>query len=489
MDLKSDSDFYIGCKVLAPVAHYLGLGIDKFNFLFCQCVLLLVSFPYRFYLHPSWASPNMRHTVALVVGFGIGFFCFGYQILHLVLQATIVYVVLLSVGPEQMHKWALALGMGYLSAIHVLRQAYDYGGYHLDVTGPLMVATQKVTSLAFNLHDGLLPTTAALHPEQRRQLVRKIPTMLEYYGYVLHYHTLMCGPLVFYNDYMDFIRGDQYWRHTITTSMRGNPKSPSREPSPNAAVTGKLLISLVCALCVIYLMPANPIEYILEEQYLEHTGRCKQLLYLVWATFLHRLRYYHAWCLGEAICNAAGFGFNGYTSDGQARWNLLSNVDIYTIETSLNLRELLVAWNKSTQTWLRTVAYERLDPRVRTQLTFVLSAAWHGFYPGYYLTFCAGSLFTLAARAVRRSVRPMVQGRIAHIIYDLLTCLSTRLAVAYIVFPFLLLDFGSSMKVYRNFWFGGHVVALLAIYILPRLLPPPQRAQDNNTVSRSPDTG
>jgi Predicted membrane protein len=45
------------------------------------------------------------------------------------------------------------------------------------------------------------------------------------------------------------------------------------------------------------------------------------------------------------------------------------------------------------------LVYERA-PRFRTVLTYALSALWHGFYPGYYLTFMSGALFTFASRAV-----------------------------------------------------------------------------------------
>jgi len=47
-----------------------------------------------------------------------------------------------------------------------------------------------------------------------------------------------------------------------------------------------------------------------------------------------------------------------------------------------------------------SVCYDRA-PWYPTALTFVLSALWHGIYPGYYFTFLTGILITLAARAVR----------------------------------------------------------------------------------------
>jgi len=43
---------------------------------------------------------------------------------------------------------------------------------HLPLPGPLMVITQKVTSLAYNIHDGLVRRTEELTPMQRHQAVQ-----------------------------------------------------------------------------------------------------------------------------------------------------------------------------------------------------------------------------------------------------------------------------------------------------------------------------
>lgn len=45
------------------------------------------------------------------------------------------------------------------------------------------------------------------------------------------------------------------------------------------------------------------------------------------------------------------------------------------------------------------VCYERCTVNP-TAATFLLSAMWHGVYPGYYLTFLTGIVMTMAARAV-----------------------------------------------------------------------------------------
>lgn len=75
--------------------------------------------------------------------------------------------------------------------------------------GPLMVITQKVTSLAYSIHDGLARHEPELTPLQRHQAVKIMPTTLEYFSYVLHFQALMAGPVIFYRDYIDFIQGSK----------------------------------------------------------------------------------------------------------------------------------------------------------------------------------------------------------------------------------------------------------------------------------------
>lgn len=73
-----------------------------------------------------------------------------------------------------------------------------------------MVLTQKVTSLAFSLHDGLAQKPEDLTPFQKQQLIRKVPNPLEYYSYVFHFHAVMVGPTVLFADYTDFINGKHF---------------------------------------------------------------------------------------------------------------------------------------------------------------------------------------------------------------------------------------------------------------------------------------
>ena len=127
----------------------------------------------------------------------------------------------------------MIVALFYLLCIHLHRQLYDYGSYALDITGPLMIITQKVTSLAFSIHDGftreqkvilyfcnffifvfikhfcfiIMIKKKDMTKAQQYHAVEKLPSALEYFSYVLHFQGVMAGPMVFYKDYIDFIEG------------------------------------------------------------------------------------------------------------------------------------------------------------------------------------------------------------------------------------------------------------------------------------------
>lgn len=51
-----------------------------------------------------------------------------------------------------------------------------------------------------------------------------------------------------------------------------------------------------------------------------------------------------------------------------------------------------------------------------------------------------------------------------------MTFIATKFSIAYLVFPFVLLEFQLSLKVYYRMYFIGHLVCLVAIFVMPRLI-------------------
>ena len=97
-------------------------------------------------------------------------------------------------------------------------------------------------------------------------------------------------------------------------------------------------------------------------------------------------------------------------------------------------------------------------------LTYLVSAIWHGFYPGYYLAAihanidmaCEKILFT---RFLKRDGIPLLaQGIISHTF------------ISYACIPFVILGFWDSLQAWYNMYFFGHIV-YIAIIIALKLSP------------------
>ncbi|XP_014609872.1 PREDICTED: lysophospholipid acyltransferase 1 [Polistes canadensis] len=479
--------YYDGFRTFSWFADFVGLPIDQANFVITQFIALLLAGLFRSSLSHKVVKPATRHWFGLTIGLALGYFCFGRQAIHLVGLPVFCYTAMRTQNAACMQRAVLVVALAYLSTIHIHRQLYDYGSYTLDITGPLMVITQKVTSLAYSLHDGLARNKEELTPLQRRQAVYKMPTMMEYFSYVFHFQALMAGPVIFYRDYIDFINGDHMKDTTKSLTDENNEKTLENvneivlEPSPMKVVVKKVIASLMCAALFVSLIPLFSIQKLKDDDFLQETLFYK-LWYIIVVTSLVRFKYYYAWIFADAICNNSGLGFDGYKEDGEPRWDKFANVNIIQFEASLNLRDSITNWNMGTNRWLRSMVYDRVK-RQKVIFTYALSALWHGFYPGYYFTFANGVFFTLAARNVRRYVRPFFLGsKNMKFFYDVMTFIITRIIMAYISFAFILLEFLPSIRLYLHMYLLPHLFGLVAIVIVPCLLSSrlPERATETS---------
>ncbi|XP_061401273.1 lysophospholipid acyltransferase 6 [Musca vetustissima] len=466
--LDQDNMNYGGSRAFNWLADLSGLSVDLVNFLICQISAIFLASLYRSALHPSKVSSNVRHIVALSIGLVFGYFCFGPQAIHIAGLPAACYVAIRTQSPKVVQRTVMVVAMAYLLTIHVLRQIYDDGSCSLDITGPLMIITQKVTSLAFSIHDGFVRQTKDLTKAQQYHAVKKLPTALEYFSYVLNFQGLMAGPLVFYKDYIDFIEG--YNLRPAASSDKGKAEMVL-EPSPVKTVVKKVIGSFICAFIFMRFVKLYPIKNLKDDDFVENTTITYKIWYAMMATTTTRFKYYHAWLLADAIANNSGLGFTGYDKDGNANWDLISNINVFGFEFATNIRDAINNWNCGTNRWLRTIVYERVPKKYGTILTFALSAVWHGFYPGYYLTFATGALMVTSARMARRMFRHRFQQtRMTRMFYDILTCLTTRIVMGYTTFPFVLLEFMGSIQLYLKFYLCLHIIALTTIYVLPTFI-------------------
>ncbi|KAL5286581.1 MBOAT1 family protein [Megaselia abdita] len=453
------------------IASYSGLSVDLVNFLICQISALFLASLFRSILHPSKVSPAIRHTFGLSVGLIFGYLCFGAQAIHIAGLPTICYIVLRTQSPYFVQRTIMVVAMLYLLTLHLHRQFYDWSSYSLDITGPLMIITQKVTSLAFSLHDGFVKEQDKLTKAQKHHAIYKMPSPLEFFAYLLHFQCILAGPLVFYKDYIDYIEGSNFLKSPQTTIDKSEIKEVIVEPSPIKTVVRKTISCLLCAFIYMKFGTDYPITRISDDEFINHTGFMYKIWFAIMATTLIRFKYYFAWLLADAICNNSGLGFSGYDKDGNPKWDLITNIYVLSFEFSTNIRDAINSWNCGTNRWLRMIVYERVPKKYGTILTFTLSAVWHGFYPGYYLTFATGAVFVTSARIARRLFRYRFQStQYTRMFYDILTCLITRVAMGYATFPFVFLHFTGSIRLYLKLFLCLHIIGFFTIFVLPKFI-------------------
>ncbi|XP_061449176.1 lysophospholipid acyltransferase 1 isoform X2 [Rhineura floridana] len=388
-----------GSTLLHPLSDLLGIPLDQVNFVACQLFALLAAFWFRLYLSPSHASSGVRHAFATMFGVYFAVFCFGWYSIHIFILVMICYGIMNMASIPNIHRYSFMVAMGYLTLCHVSRiYIFHYGILTTDFSGPLMIVTQKITTLAFQVHDGIGRKAEELTVEQNLLAIKARPSFLEYLSYQLNFMSIIAGPCSNYKDYIAFIEGRQVQMKLLEVNWKQKGHDRLPDPSPMGAVLHKLCITLVSLLLFLTLTKSFPVTYIVNNQFVSNSSFLSRLGFLYVVMQASKPKYYFAWTLGDAVNNAAGYGFSGVDESGNFHWDLLSNLNIRNIEMATSFKMYIENWNIQTTAWLKRVCYDRA-PRYPTALTFLLSALWHGVYPGYYFTFITGIFMTLAARA------------------------------------------------------------------------------------------
>ncbi|GMS92312.1 hypothetical protein PENTCL1PPCAC_14487, partial [Pristionchus entomophagus] len=456
--------FNSGSVLLQPLADVTGVPVDRLNFVSCMVLSIPFALIYSRVLGKS--SERTRQIFPLIIGLAYCWFCFGSATKHLLANCLGSYALMHIAPAKNIHHVVFIFSMFYLTWVHFYRWQY-IEVYTIDITGPIMICVQKMTTLAFSLHDGLVKKEEELSPLQKREAIKRVPGLIPYLSYIFHFQAVLTGPLAFYTDYVKFISGTH-----VPTDAKG------KLPDPTSEAVTKLVKALLFMLTLAFIEPLFPISI------LDRTDLNPVLwIILFWFCFvIQRVPYYYAWYFADAIYNLSGYGFSGFDEKtGEAKWELATSVFAWRVESALSFKDTLDSWNTSTMGWLRRVAFDRAPKKYRTISTYLLSAWWHGIFMGYYVTFLGGAIFTLGGKGFRRSFRwRFLSSPSLKVVYDVITFIGTKMVLAYVTYPFVALHWGPSIAMYKRFYFIGHILALFCAAVLPVILPPPREDRKTN---------
>ncbi|KAM6313326.1 LOW QUALITY PROTEIN: ghrelin O-acyltransferase [Aegotheles albertisi] len=366
-------------------------------------LVLLPAAPYRLAAFPFAAlfhhlcsghlSPTVRYIFLLAGGCLLAGTAMGSYAVLLLIPAAGSVLVLLSVSPAYAHTWVFTLQMSWQTLCHLGLSSQELDPQDAGpaiVLSAIMLLTQKATSLALDIHEGVV----------RLQLGQGfLQRMLPLCSYLLFFPALPGGPLCSFSRF------------------RAQAESCRAVPSPWWAAGRRCL----CALALQGLH-MGLLAGLAGRQGCPSLG-CPPRL---WAqALLLRLACYGHWVLDEALMEVAGFGLEVGQGD-------LSVHDLWTLETTHRLAVFARTWNKSTSRWLRRLVFQRC-PAQPLLATFAFSAWWHGLRPGQVFGFLCWAVMVEADYHIHPFLSTRATSQGAKLLYRGTTWVSTQLIFAYIM--------------------------------------------------------
>ena len=177
---------------------------------------------------------------------------------------------------------------------------------------------------------------------------------------------------------------------------------------------------------------------------------------------------------------ASGLGFNGYDKEtGEAKHDRVQSCVIWKLETSYRIKDFLANWNISAHMWLKHYIFLRMLPNDKkgsgqaaaALTTFVVSAVWHGFYPGFFVFFLGAGFLDYQAKLAGQALNPLVAGWMPHWLLYIFCWVWCYIMCGYFAAAFVLLSFENFNKVYASMYYVGHLSLAGAIVLALILMP------------------
>lgn len=492
-----------------PVYTFGPITFSHSQLLYVSCLVASYFFSYAYYLKLLNSKSEWLKYV-YIIGVSNLFLFLNFpllDVLTLYFPIVVTYMVALCFRKFQpMPLWNFVFLLTYLAWFHSRRQFLEDSSpdrYVLDITGPLMMLVIKLSSFAFDtrdsyvwlkkrlpqLHDSNLlhcnrtgnnesiPASSKASKEPVIETARKFivlqtyPTLLEFLGYSLLFPGLLTGPTLPFYEFRTFISGS-YFAEVDTT--KGSLVGRKRRASYLFFMSLFFMTIYAC-----FNEPFSP-KYLASTEFATMPF-WKRLVFTHAMHMVSRSKYYFAWLVAEGSYVIIGLGLRTAPSM-KPIWDRLENVNPFRIESNTDFKLLISQWNQCTNQWLHSYVYRRLQKHYgkdsssarASVITYLVSAFWHGFYPGYYLSFVTAAMMTVATRCILDLISlpycvviyKSVNWPFGSLSRRIIVFLPLQVVIDYIATPFVLLDFKRSISYWRGCYFYGHLFMALSILVL-----------------------
>lgn len=420
-----------------------GLSISQARFVIALFSSVLIAAGVRLF-----RSPTVRHLYALVTGIAVVYYPFGSGIIHVAPMGALAYGAMVLV-PRRAGSVAWATVFMYLVYLHVCNasgEAWKAG--QLDFTGGAMVVALKLLSLCQCRQDSFRKDKEDLTPYQAAHVLPRLPSPLQFLSYLFGLGNLLAGPWVEYTDYTDFIERKGLWDPRAARPMPG-----TLLPGLADMAQGLLFMAMFLGLS---LSGWNPDHYLSDWYFAQPLWRKCAAFVIIGGT--SQLRFYFTWKVTEAAYTFAGLNFLGW-QDGQAKWGRCRNVNFFGVWLTDSARNVPLNWNICTGTFLRRYVYERVTPKGRKpgfsslMFTQLVSAVWHGLYPGYLMFFAGTAVWIYFSQIVYKAEAYLPRSLAGSVPWYSLKVVWTTFVLNYMASAFLTLRFDTTMRSYSTVYY------------------------------------
>lgn len=430
-------------KLVLYLSEFININPNAIVYAF----FILSTYPLSLFYKKWIGYTFLKHIFSILVGITMCYCIFSlFELLHIIIPSVLSVIITHYVNPK--YKPDLIVFGGcilYLSALHIHRLLVSFHLWTVDISGVMMLLVIKLTSYSCDV------------VRLRKNNINSVSTFgfwnwIEWFGYIFYFPILLTGPTLSFEEYKN-----------VSSSNEDDPAL--KEIESENEQSNALLTSLGTFILLIIGMKFFQATYLCGDAFGGRSFFAKLCIMYI-TIFLIRCKYYFAWSFSKASCIASGVNTIAAT-----------NVNIVNVETATNLRTVLSNWNICSANWLKQYVYmrvieEKYSATIAIFMTNLVSACWHGFYPGYYLTFFSSGLLTELGKSIRKKITPFFSE--SNFAYNILCTLSVSFMLAYMAIPFQVFGISETYYAWKNLYFIGHILMIICacvVYLIPNNRP------------------
>ena len=338
-----------------------GLSPDEFAILLVVIIQIPLSFLYRSIPLSPVDNHSHRKIFGMVVGLVCDLYLFGVSGMIFAILSLLVFYKLTDWCTSPLNTIKVNfLAFSFLCVCNIYRLIIDYEGNTNNVMLLLMMTVPK--QIYFNWHVY----------NMRKENKTDIPSIFDYFCYVLNFIGTLVTPLYSYQEFDNFIR------------------QAFPEHKPNTSKIIQKLMWAVGSIIVIFLSNIYFDYKLVDTPMFREMSLMHQIIHISIHGILIRTKYCCIWHLSEIpaiVCNVRSLDLDNRS--------YVRSISVKGVEFYNSPKYRIERWNISVAEWLKNcfylpfVNYLKMDTHKASMLTFIVSAFWHGFYPTYYIVFFA----------------------------------------------------------------------------------------------------